>query len=551
MNVEETQYGAVTADKETAAMGEPVTLTVTPMQGFRLASLTVTDENGGAVEVVDGSFTMPIGGATVGAVFELDPDVVNSNLVKDLIDAIGTVEYTDESKNKIDAAWAAYDALTDAQKELVTNYATLTAARDRYAELQAAAEQAAADREAADAVEAKIDAIGKVEYTDASKAKIDEARDAYDALTDAQKALVENYDELEGAEAAYAYLKAEAEATQADHTAAIAVKAKIYDIGEVEYTDACKAKIDEARDAYDALTDTQKALVTNYETLTAAEARYAELKAGADQAAADQAAADEVIAKINAIGEAAYTDACKAKIDEAKDAYDALTDAQKALVTNYETLTAAESRYAALKAAAEQAAADHAAADEVIAKINAIGEVEYTEASKTKIDAAREAYNALTDTQKALVTNYETLSAAEARYAELKAAAEQAAADHAAADEVIAKINAIGEVEYTAACKAKIDEARTVYDALTDTQKVLVENYDTLTAAETRYAELKAAAETPDDPTDPTNPADPTEPTGDNICKWDNVDHGTSFWGRIVRFFHSILYFFAHLFGKK
>ena len=177
--------------------------------------------------------------------------------------------------------------------------------------------------------------------------------------------------------------------------------------------------------------------------------------------------------------------------------------------------------------------------------------MEYTEASKTKIDAAREAYNALTDTQKALVTNYETLSAAEARYAELKAAAEQAAADHAAADEVIAKINAIGEVEYTDACKAKIDEARTVYDALTDTQKVLVENYDTLTAAETRYAELKAAAETPDDPTDPTNPADPTEPTGDNICKWDNVDHGTSFWGRIVKFFHSILYFFAHLFGRK
>jgi hypothetical protein len=484
VNVEATSYGTVTADKESAAMGETVHLTVTPTQGFRLVSLTVTDETDGAVEVVDGSFTMPIGGATVSAVFELDPDIVNANLVKDLIEAIGEVEYTDESKNKIDAAETAYDALTDAQKELVTNYATLTAARDRYAELQAAAEQAAADREAADAVEAKIDAIGSVEYTDACKAKIDEARDAYDALTDAQKALVENYDELEGAEAAYAYLKAEAEATQADHTAAAAVKEKIYDIGTVEYTEACKVKIDEARDAYDALTDTQKALVTNYETLTAAEASYAALKAAADQAAADQAAADEVIEKINAIGT-----------------------------------------------------------------------VEYTEASKTKIDAAREAYNALTDTQKALVTNYETLSAAEARYAELKAAAEQAAADHAAADDVIAKIDAIGEVEYTAACKAKIDAAREAYNALTDAQKELVSNYATLTAAESRYAELKAAAETP---TDPTNPEDPTEPTdpdhpsgGDNTCPWDAMDHGTSFWGRIVRFFHSILYFFAHLFGKK
>ena len=353
VNVEETQYGTVTADKETAAMGEPVTLTVTPTQGFRLASLSVADENGGAVEVVDGSFIMPIGGATVSAVFELDPDVVNANVVKDLIDAIGEVEYTDESKNKIAAAATAYDALSDAQKALVDNYGVLTAAQNRYAELKAAAEQAAADREAADAVEAKIDAIGPVEYNDASKTKIDEARNAYNALTDAQKALVENNDELEAAEAAYAYLKAEAEATQADHTAAAAVKEKIYDIGEVEYTDACKAKIDEARAAYAALTDTQKALVTNYEMLTAAQARYAELKAAADQAAADQAAADEVIEKIDAIGTVEYTDACKAKIDAAKDAFDGLTEAQKTLVTNYETLTAAQARYKELKAQSE------------------------------------------------------------------------------------------------------------------------------------------------------------------------------------------------------
>ena len=183
------------------------------------------------------------------------------------------------------------------------------------------------------------------------------------------------------------------------------MKAKIYDIGEVEYTDACKAKIDEASDAYDALTDTQKALVTNYDLLTAAQARYEELKAAADQAAADQTAADEVIEKINAIGEVVYTDACKAKIDEASDAYDALTDTQKTLVTNYEALTAAQARYAELKAAADQAAADQAAASEVIAKIDAIGTVEYTTASKAKIDEASDAYDSLTDTQKALVTN--------------------------------------------------------------------------------------------------------------------------------------------------
>ena len=49
----------------------------------------------------------------------------------------------------------------------------------------------------------------------------------------------------------------------------------------------------------------------------------------------------------------------------------------------------------------------------------------------------------------------------------------------------------------------------------------------------------------------PTEPTDPDTPSGDNVCKWDNVDHGASFWGKIIRFFHSILYFFAHLFGRK
>ena len=57
--------------------------------------------------------------------------------------------------------------------------------------------------------------------------------------------------------------------------------------------------------------------------------------------------------------------------------------------------------------------------------------------------------------------------------------------------------------------------------------------------------------DTPTDPTQPENPTDPDTPSGSNLCKWDNVDHGTSFWGRIVKFFHSILYFFAHLFGRR
>ena len=61
--------------------------------------------------------------------------------------------------------------------------------------------------------------------------------------------------------------------------------------------------------------------------------------------------------------------------------------------------------------------------NEVENLINEIGTVTYTEASKAKIDAAREAYDLLDDSQKANVNNYNTLTAAEAKYEELLDAA--------------------------------------------------------------------------------------------------------------------------------
>ena len=69
----------------------------------------------------------------------------------------------------------------------------------------------AADAAPADAVETLIAEIGEVTYTDESKAKIDAAQTAFDALTEAQKALVENSDVLAATQARYAELKVEAE----------------------------------------------------------------------------------------------------------------------------------------------------------------------------------------------------------------------------------------------------------------------------------------------------------------------------------------------------
>ncbi len=66
-----------------------------------------------------------------------------------------------------------------------------------------------------------------------------------------------------------------------------------------------------------------------------------------DAAAADPAPGN-VKSLIGAIGEVTYDDACKAKIDAAREAYDKLTDAQKALVGNYQALTDAEAKYQSL-----------------------------------------------------------------------------------------------------------------------------------------------------------------------------------------------------------
>ena len=183
----------------------------------------------------------------------------------------------------------------------------------------------------------------------------------------------------------------------------------------------------------------------------------------AENLAADKAVADPVIAKINAIGNVEYTDVCKCKIDDANTAYEALTDDQKALVTNLDVLTTAQQAYDNLKAAAEKLAADKAKADAVIAKISAIGKVEYTDACKGKIDAANKVYNALTADQKALVTNLDVLNKAQQTYETLKAAAEKLIADKAAFNkyksEIIAIIEALVKDDDSDAVKEIIKKA--------------------------------------------------------------------------------------------
>ena len=62
-------HGSVTANKTTAHYRETVTLTAEPDNGYQFYEWAVTDTDGTAVTVTDGSFTMPMKAVTVSATF--------------------------------------------------------------------------------------------------------------------------------------------------------------------------------------------------------------------------------------------------------------------------------------------------------------------------------------------------------------------------------------------------------------------------------------------------------------------------------------------------
>ncbi len=217
-----------------------------------------------------------------------------------------------------------------------------------------------------------------------------------------------------------------------------------------------KADIEAARAAYDSMTDEQKALIDEdtYKKLTDAETALA---AAEEKAAADQAAAAAVIEAINAFPEYISIDD-KEMIAAAREAYEALTPDQQALVNNADKLEEAEKNIADIEAAM------------VVADlIDALPE-EITLDDKPAVEAARAAYEALTPDQKVelsigslldLLDAVETIDHLEA----------------AAVTEMINDLPAAADVTYDG--KDEIEAARAVYDALTDDQKDLIDE-DTL-----------------------------------------------------------------------
>ncbi len=89
-----TTNGTVTADQTSAVEGATVTLTVTPDEGYQLASLTVTDANDNTVTVSENTFVMPAANVTVTATFEQKPAV---STTADVLNNANTVNATTTS----------------------------------------------------------------------------------------------------------------------------------------------------------------------------------------------------------------------------------------------------------------------------------------------------------------------------------------------------------------------------------------------------------------------------------------------------------------------
>lgn len=123
----------------------------------------------------------------------------------------------------------------------------------------------------------------------------------------------------------------------------------IPDVGKLTTSD--KSKVQAARTAYDKLSEEQRLYITladvsKYNAAVEWLEKQGISTGGAITKDPDEEAASEVIALIEAIG--TVTEDSGDKIAAARKAYDALTDAQKKLVTNYNVLTEAEAAFAAL-----------------------------------------------------------------------------------------------------------------------------------------------------------------------------------------------------------
>ena len=359
-----------------------------------------------------------------------DPAVV---AVKELIDAIG--EVTLESGDAIKAARAAYDALTDTQKELVKNYEKLLAAEELYEELTASA--AAIAQKAAE-----------------------EAKQAQEEAEAAQKAAEEAVEAAKAAQEA-----AEAAAAKAGENNAAAEEARKAAETAQAAAEAAQAKAEEAqKKAEEAKTGAEAARKAAEENNAAAAAEAA--KAVSEALKAAEEAGRSAQSATQAAQSAAQAAESMRKAQEAQAAAEAAQAAAEAAQVKAEeaqkkaeeaAASSADDKAAAEKAAEEAKAAKQAAEDAKTAAedAKAAAELALEAAKKSEVEAAASAAEAA-EYARQMAETYQKVVEIKAELinylAEAQAAAEKAEEERKAAEEArkAAEEAALAASKYTA-----------------------------------------------------------------------------------------------------
>jgi len=471
--------------------------------------------------------TDPVVVTVGGQVYEegiSDADFVYSTATAEefaeLVEALGKVEYTDEYKEKLDEARELYNDLSDEQKARV-DAQTLKVLTDSEEEYQDLEDKAIAD-EATEFIEDLLPNFEDITVED--KDDVQAAREAYEALTDDQKAKVdpEILAKLEAAEKEIVDIETSTEATNTinalpatdeitpDDKEAIAAARKAYD----ELSDEAKKKVpEETLEKLDAAeitlavvtfdeefatvpTSVDQITTENSDAIKAARAAYEQLSEEQKtkfpqeklerleqvETALSFATINEELANLpENLDDITLDD--KDGIEAAREAYEALSDEEKQQVPQA-TLDKLEEAESVLEVVI---------VDDEIEKLPSVDEI--TLDSKDAIDEAREAYEALSDDQKAKVPaeTLDKLEEAEQKYAEVKDADDTQKAG--VASDVIEKLPEVKDV--TLDDKEAIEEAREAYDALTDDQKAKVpaETLEKLEAAEKEIDDIETSNE--------------------------------------------------------
>ena len=335
----------------------------------------------------------------------------HENVIYDVVDKasyeIGQIdtaygESVDITAENADAVREAVQKAENYIKEKEQEYAYFRLMISNYMDLSAA-KTALVQYELSEKTEASVEefkqAVGEITGSGIEEqAVIERAEILYELLTEEDKLTVtEEYALLQQAEEAFSVWQAEFDNVQE-------VVYGTEQMGDVTITGA--EAYQEVKDTYDMLSEDAKKLLPDEikERLSEAADTYQQLLA-------QQERTEEVVEKID--DASIISDLSdEAAVKAARKAYDALENPYR--VTNYETLLEEEKEILSLKKVQE----NQKFANTVITQINALKKV--TLSDKEKVEAARRAYDGLTDAQKNLVDNLSVLEAAESQIESLQ-----------------------------------------------------------------------------------------------------------------------------------